>query len=1209
MAPPRTPSPARRTCRRTLFVLATALAVALAPGVAALGDVVSNTLDPSVDATAENLALTAGASASNVTFNLTPANGDGKNGCNISGAGSTITFSVSSSLPSVATVTSPITFASCGDTPTVSVTPLTAGSTTVTIAEQSRTNVTGTFNLAPATFTVTVSAACPPAPSTAPAVTETNAPAATGWYNAASAAASFTVSPSTNAEYSLDGGTSWTAYSGPVTLGSDGTYDVTARSFRPASTGCPRIDGPAAAVTTLRVDRTSPSLSLSLPGANAAGWNDTPVTADWTCTDAAGGSGIDAATCPVDTTYGNGTRLAAVDVTVKDVAGNSSAPVDRREINVDTVAPTLTVDVPAPNGAGWNDSSVLADWSCDDDAGGSGIDPSTPCPIDSLYGEADSPVAAETVTVADLAGNTATATRRALLVDETAPGAEVVVAPDATNGWNNTDVTADYTCSDGSGSGLATPCPDDETFSAEGEYPAVDFSVVDVAGHESPTRTRRAVRIDTTAPDITVSLLDGDGAPLAPNVNGWFRESVTVRFTCVDPISGGVASGVPDGGCPTDQVLGEGIHDAAQFDVADVAGNHRTGSVPEVRIDLTVPTLLVDVTPETANAAGWNNVDVGVHFVCSDGTGSGIDALTCPADEAYGDGESAPEAGYTVTDLAGNVSATVTRRAVKVDTTAPTLALDLPPGNGAGWNNEPVTADWTCTDTVGGSGVDASTCPSDETYDDGANVVQASYVLKDVAGNSSPSVLRRAVMVDTQAPALSVDVTPAANGTGWNNSAVTVTWTCADNAGGSGIDVTTPCPLDAIYGEADSPIAALPVAVSDLAGNSASATRREIRIDETVPSAGVVVAPTDTNGWNNTTVTADYECADAGGSGLDPATPCPDDETLTDEGEYPSVEFHVDDHAGNSSPTSTRRTVRIDLTAPGVTVSLRDGVGVPIAPNAAGWFNQAVTVDFECSDPVSGGVASGVPASACPSDYELGEGEHAASGYDVSDLAGNHTTGAVPAVHIDVTAPSVAVTGVAQSFYLVGATPTPGCTTTDELSGVDVSAVASVSGPPGGVGLFTATCAGAVDGAGNPADTVSQSFVVGYGFVGFFQPINDPALSTPSSFKRGSTVPVKFALVDAAGQRIPDAAAQALVDACRVTLSWGAAALSGGAVTEPESSNPANSGNCFRYDPSADQFVFNLGTKAFTVGGWRLTGRVETGGAIVAVHDVVVVLR
>ena len=96
---------------------------------------------------------------------VTPRNGDGKNGCNLTGS-TTLALSVSSSNTAVATVSpSPVTFTSCEDTKTLTVTPVSQGTATVSVSQTSNTT-DGSFNLAPASFTVNVA---PPA-NTAPAI-------------------------------------------------------------------------------------------------------------------------------------------------------------------------------------------------------------------------------------------------------------------------------------------------------------------------------------------------------------------------------------------------------------------------------------------------------------------------------------------------------------------------------------------------------------------------------------------------------------------------------------------------------------------------------------------------------------------------------------------------------------------------------------------------------------------------------------------------------------------------------------------------------------------------------------------------------------------------------------------------------------------------------------------------------------------------------
>ena len=132
-------------------------------------DDVPNTLDASVDAVAEVMPLVLGGPNGTTQLYVQPTNFDGKNGCNFQGTSTTLVVSASSSNTSVATMSpSTITFASCGDTPTLTITPAGLGSATISLSQVS--NDTGaTFNLAPATFTVTV-AAPPPPSNTTPAV-------------------------------------------------------------------------------------------------------------------------------------------------------------------------------------------------------------------------------------------------------------------------------------------------------------------------------------------------------------------------------------------------------------------------------------------------------------------------------------------------------------------------------------------------------------------------------------------------------------------------------------------------------------------------------------------------------------------------------------------------------------------------------------------------------------------------------------------------------------------------------------------------------------------------------------------------------------------------------------------------------------------------------------------------------------------------------
>jgi hypothetical protein len=152
---------------RTLIAGGAAAALVVAGAAAATADDIYNNLDASIDATVEVMPLDVNGAFGSTILAVNPTNGDGKNGCNITGQTSVV-LNVKSSDPAVAIVSpSSVTFTSCGDTRQLTVTPLAEGSTTISLELVSNTSQ-GTFDLAPATFRVDVTA---PAPTnTAPTV-------------------------------------------------------------------------------------------------------------------------------------------------------------------------------------------------------------------------------------------------------------------------------------------------------------------------------------------------------------------------------------------------------------------------------------------------------------------------------------------------------------------------------------------------------------------------------------------------------------------------------------------------------------------------------------------------------------------------------------------------------------------------------------------------------------------------------------------------------------------------------------------------------------------------------------------------------------------------------------------------------------------------------------------------------------------------------
>ena len=185
-------------------------------------------------------------------------------------------------------------------------------------------------------------------------------------------------------------------------------------------------------------------------------------------------------------------------VTVTDLAGNS-ATFTSPAFNIDKTAPTLSwgTATPAPNAAGWNDTDVSVPYTVAD--GLSGVDPSSPS--SPLVLTAEGSDVTGTVTVTDLAGNSATFTSPAFNIDKTAPTLTWGTATPAPNaaGWNDTDVSVPYTVADAL-SGVDPSSPSSPlVLTTEGDSVTGTVTVTDLAGN-SATFTSPAFNIDKTPP-------------------------------------------------------------------------------------------------------------------------------------------------------------------------------------------------------------------------------------------------------------------------------------------------------------------------------------------------------------------------------------------------------------------------------------------------------------------------------------------------------------------------------------------------------------------------------------------------------------------------------------------------------------------------------------------------------------------------------------
>ena len=356
----------------------------------------------------------------------------------------------------------------------------------------------------------------------------------------------------------------------------------------------------------------------------------------------------------------------------------------------------------------------------------------------------------------------------------------------------------------------------------------------------------------------------------------------------------------------------------------------------------------------------------------------------------------------------GQPGGTLTILIVGVDNQPPTItAKASPTPNASGWNNTNVTVTFSCSDAISG----VASCPPSQTVTaEGANQV-ISGTATDNAGNMSTAIVK--LNIDKTLPTISASSSPAPNGKGWNNSNVTVTFTCNDSL--SGIANCTP-PVTVSVDRANQTVSGT---ATDLAGNTASASLT-VSLDKTPPAIKASASPVpNAAGWNNTNVTATFTCSDAT-SGV---ASCPPPQTVTTEAANQTVSGTATDNAGNASSAGLK--LNIDKTPP----TIRASVSPP--PNEKGWNNSDVTVNFACTDSLSG-------VSNCPAPVTVStEGSNQIISGSATDVAGNSTS-ASATVNLDKTPPALSITSPTN-----GATvPTPQITVTgsvsDSLSGLSV---------------------------------------------------------------------------------------------------------------------------------------------------------------------------
>jgi hypothetical protein len=361
---------------------------------------------------------------------------------------------------------------------------------------------------------------------------------------------------------------------------------------------------------------------------------------------------------------------------------------------------------------------------------------------------------------------------------------------------------------------------------------------------------------------------------------------------------------------------------------------------------------------------------------------------------------------------------------------------------------------------------------------------------------------------------------------------------------------------------------------------------------------------------HTSTLVADFKCQEPGGLGSgvascvgsDAAGVVPDGDPLdTSTVGAHSFTVNATDVAGNARSRTVGYCVVSGPNTPSPMTLPPDQTVEATGPNGATVTYSAPTA----CDGQDGAPLTPTCTQASGSVFPLGTTTVSCSITDSADMT---TSGTFNITVQDTTPPKLSLPSdvTAQATGPNGAAVSYSATATDIVDGAVPVTCNHASGSTFPVGTTTVSCQAtdAHNNAANGSFKVTVSAV--YTIAAFGQPINDP-MNPMSVFKGGSTIPVKFQLTDQAGNPIADADASAIAAACQATIGLQYLSSTTGPVDETVNSTTANSGNCFRYDPTSHTFIFNLGTKGLSTGAYKITATVT--GNFAATHSVNIGLR
>jgi large repetitive protein len=340
-------------------------------------------------------------------------------------------------------------------------------------------------------------------------------------------------------------------YTGDVTVGTSGSDTVsnpttcTANQLQTAETTGATINGQCtndagltanATPLTVKLDKTAPT-GVTLTPSGTVGmnnWYTSNVTIQT--------SGIETISSPIvctaDQSQTTDTTGQAFHGSCTNDAGLSANATDitiKRDATPPVLTLTFTPDSPDGNNGWWKTpGGVPFTWICSDPTAGVDAGYNGGCPSLLTGTVAANGTTNFNLQVRDQAGNLSVVVDRALKLDNVAPTITLLSrTPVNANGWNKTDVSLSWSCSDATS--LAVSDHDTKTVMTEGLNQSSTGNCQDFAGNTS-SNTQSGINIDKTPPTVT-PITPPAGSPYLLN------QAVTPAFTCSDTLSGFVSSG------------------------------------------------------------------------------------------------------------------------------------------------------------------------------------------------------------------------------------------------------------------------------------------------------------------------------------------------------------------------------------------------------------------------------------------------------------------------------------------------------------------------------------------------------------------------------------------------------------------------------------------------------------------------------------------